>query len=1187
MYKYSLRHIIVKQIITIIVAAGIIVPSPVFASINSPDDTLAVQTPFNPMAKTVNGIRDAIIFNMKDRGMLTSSQENRKWAFWKKFQENSIIYQRSSDTFKGQLMELVANSFDAVVDKVDALGIPPEYYNAMIVVEAFFDGDFMVLRIYDNGRSVALKPGGVPKKRYRDFKRQFGNAGAGVSYAKKGASGPGESIAWTPLEDGTMVEMRINRKKMPDSFFIGKNEVIILDGSNENVADSGFKRDVEVANLTLRGMIEMAEGTEPVLYEGEDDKILAGANAKLLTSGKILLSPHLRDNSLGKLRAIVHEEVEAVMQIISRQDHLKYTAMRDLLLKYPEVVNKYNSLSPQGKYNPLNPDLMANDMAATAFELLALLEKGLIDPEKEINDQEKAYLRAVKPLIDDNRHNYFTSIFWDQYVRELEIRAALASGQRFYEVASHSDEDLFLPELIREDLEAGRYKEAQQKMHRGLDLFKAREKSCAVGTNHEYLLSFLKVPIKRIPAASEEELEFTKNFFAGLCERDDIPRTTVLTGLVDALVERRKTGETGGLNDIDHIRRLDAVLDKKMLSRHKRNFIVETRRKIKKGKIMRHDRIETIFDEFLEIILLEGGTADLPSPPHRYLFQEGTIQNEEELARTVDSDMPGSAILRRNDGKLVLGKYKKMIAQSEPYFTVIIDQYGFPHRVVLKNKEKKHPKDHTTHMNGNRLFSAINIPDAWVDEHDRYIYIREIRGMDITDFFSDISSYAREPDILEKFFYSFGMAMAEAHILGAEDRPHNLIVKLHKLREYPADELKDMAKRAIINIDRENVLTPRYLAKEPENDLTEIAGAFVSWAGWVVPQDKRFFADNLESFLMGIRDGYVVAKNGFIANEANATEAIIDIAGEDLADAIIERLTISDDRIDKLIDNIRTRIGSSGIVGPKGYQPPLFDPEQEMASQEISSTPGDQPTRSTTDTKSRSGTKDVNELFTAFTDVCEYILSRIDRRYRAVELTTEIVVSKRACQGESLILYADDILSSTMAVDLQYSLKEVLASHSTLSNGKIILFAREEASARILENLIKNVREDLDTIIITENELQARKGLKTSESEELQALASMARIKGANDLLGIIRGSFKTPEDLRGLGDSLKTPIIVMGYQSGIYSFSQAIDKAARTKDSHGKNGWIITLSPIKTIDEDLMILYKEYLNNLTALVAA
>jgi len=194
------------------------------------------------------------------------------------------------------------------------------------------------------------------------------------------------------------------------------------------------------------------------------------------------------------------------------------------------------------------------------------------------------------------------------------------------------------------------------------------------------------------------------------------------------------------------------------------------------------------------------------------------------------------------------------------------------------------------------------------------------------------------------------------------------------------------------------------------------------------------------------------------------------------------------------------------------------------------------------------------------------------------------VASAYERNGQSLILYADDILQNAMVVDLEHAVKNILAKHNVLGGGKILFYARNDVNATILDRMVKRADPSIETIRILQKDLQTN----GDELKETEALLRAARSKGAKELLGIIRGPSQKPEELAALAKGASVPIVIVGPEKGVYSFTQAIAMAMDAKLHNGAtNGWLIMLPPVRALTDDIIRQYNEYQASLQALQAA
>lgn len=181
-------------------------------------------------------------------------------------------------------------------------------------------------------------------------------------------------------------------------------------------------------NRTAKEHILAALERTQVIYADSDEakRLLAANNASclLFASGKYLVTKEVADDDLRLLRAITHEDIEAVMQIMARQDRPRYQAIKELVLKYYPPAD-----------SPLPAYLYVNHTVATAFEWLALIREGIL-ARSDIPADALPFIEDIEPVILANAHNYFTPEFWSVMERGKIIRQALNRGMVFYQAAS-------------------------------------------------------------------------------------------------------------------------------------------------------------------------------------------------------------------------------------------------------------------------------------------------------------------------------------------------------------------------------------------------------------------------------------------------------------------------------------------------------------------------------------------------------------------------------------------------------------------------------------------------------------------------------------------------------------------------------------------------------------------------------
>ncbi|MDO8535906.1 MAG: NAD(P)-dependent oxidoreductase, partial [Candidatus Omnitrophota bacterium] len=180
-------------------------------------------------------------------------------------------------------------------------------------------------------------------------------------------------------------------------------------------------------SLAKREILSALQRTQ-IRYAESDDaiRLLDANNASclLLSSGKYLVTKEVAEDDLKLLRAIGHEDIEAIMQILAKEDRYKYQGIKELVLKY--------YAPDKNSYLPV--DLYVNHTVAKAFEWLILVRQGIILRE-EIPEETRIFLKDIEPIINSSRHNYFTEEFWESDSRSNRIRQALSKGFVFYQTA--------------------------------------------------------------------------------------------------------------------------------------------------------------------------------------------------------------------------------------------------------------------------------------------------------------------------------------------------------------------------------------------------------------------------------------------------------------------------------------------------------------------------------------------------------------------------------------------------------------------------------------------------------------------------------------------------------------------------------------------------------------------------------
>jgi hypothetical protein len=202
--------------------------------------------------------------------------------------------------------------------------------------------------------------------------------------------------------------------------------------------------------------------------------------------------------------------------------------------------------------------------------------------------------------------------------------------------------------------------------------------------------------------------------------------------------------------------------------------------------------------------------------------------------------------------------------------------------------------------------------------------------------------------------------------------------------------------------------------------------------------------------------------------------------------------------------------------------------------------------------------------------------------------TTEYISDK-----QTLILYAEPLLDNRAAVDMREALTDLLKNN--ILKG-IVIYAEDLDKARILNMLIKEVKQDLRIDLIPKAYIANRGFNDTAEADELRALISYIYadrdipVQNREDILGVIKGPIKDGDSLVDMLNEphLRVPVVVFEDTSSnaLYSFAEALRRIISTKKAQSKTGsdWLIHLPPIRP--ENIQRKIDEYKSSLEALVA-
>jgi len=183
------------------------------------------------------------------------------------------------------------------------------------------------------------------------------------------------------------------------------------------------------------------------LYRGE---------AMLHKSGKYLVSEEVYNNPLRLVRSIIHEDIEAMMQIMQNGkkewggisgNRYRYNGIKELIFSNEKVLQRYYDLCHKGKKPAhLSDELILNDIIAKALELMFMAENGFVVQEdyKKQDEQRKEarFYLTIQPILknESNRRQFFNDGLFispeDSKERRRLITAAIDNKFEFIQVAN-------------------------------------------------------------------------------------------------------------------------------------------------------------------------------------------------------------------------------------------------------------------------------------------------------------------------------------------------------------------------------------------------------------------------------------------------------------------------------------------------------------------------------------------------------------------------------------------------------------------------------------------------------------------------------------------------------------------------------------------------------------------------------
>jgi len=180
------------------------------------------------------------------------------------------------------------------------------------------------------------------------------------------------------------------------------------------------------------------------------------ALALLLPSGRYLMTPETAANDLTLIRSAAHEDNEVLMQQEEKLHATRYNKLMRQILDRDDIMKLYYVLSHYKEPTKQPNNIVFNDLISKAFEILFILDEGLVYPD-ELKPEEREFIVLMRPILQAKdslgRYKNFSQVFFDTDKRTKAIKALQENkDERFYRVANSVLADNSPPEDLQKRL---------------------------------------------------------------------------------------------------------------------------------------------------------------------------------------------------------------------------------------------------------------------------------------------------------------------------------------------------------------------------------------------------------------------------------------------------------------------------------------------------------------------------------------------------------------------------------------------------------------------------------------------------------------------------------------------------------------------------------------------------------------
>ncbi|MFH1362174.1 MAG: hypothetical protein ABIH69_05935 [bacterium] len=284
-----------------------------------------------------------------------------------------------------------------------------------------------------------------------------------------------------------------------------------------------------------------------------------------------------------------------------------------------------------------------------------------------------------------------------------------------------------------------------------------------------------------------------------------------------------------------------------------------------------------------------------------------SLAEAKEFADFVAIDAENIRVLENSKGFLVL-RYTKIFSQESlrvdpPRLIATTDGRLFVAKKMNKERFTVHRDEGdvflhpTTELNGAMLMRAIGAPTYAVVRGKTCEYLEFLSGIDLCTANSNgiLEETIGNSQRLEKLFFSLGITLAQAYIIGAGDRFGGIRINIQRLMSSSIHVVRSGEMMPTYNIDLSSALDDRVFDREIVNFLNVFCGRVPTTL-----QDHNKFLVLHKTILEGFAKGFKMSQSYFMKNRGKSSD-LIRRFGNGKADRIFANLEMGTEQIRQAI----------------------------------------------------------------------------------------------------------------------------------------------------------------------------------------------------------------------------------------------------------------------------------------------